>query len=175
MEFIYIQSILSHKKTPVPFRICVKKENESEKVFTFRPETTLSKNVCQTNNLDRIDLLSANPFCDFADDLIELFQDNQLVFSDVSQMKILKAQFKNIGYNFNVKPKYVWFKKDENQQKLNNLMLNVIELHDFTEDHKNVKLKENFFGSNTNYEHYLDETPDAMLEKLSKLIPEVTL
>lgn len=69
---------------------------------------------------------------------------------------------------------YTWFKKDENQQQLSNLMSNVTELYHFTEDHNNVQLKKNFFGSNTNYEHYLEKDPEEMLKKLSQLIPEST-
>ena len=112
MKFIYIQTIATVKKAAIPFRIFIKSEavTSSSFCFNFRPEVAIPKQTYTANKLDRLALLAAKPFCDIADDLIELFEYDELVFLEPTQFKLLKAQFKIIGYNFNIRPKYIFHK-----------------------------------------------------------------
>jgi len=55
-----------------------------------------------------MELQTAFPFRDIADELIDTIQNKQLVFSDAKQFQLLKGQFRTIGYNFNLKPIYLF-------------------------------------------------------------------
>jgi len=110
MIFIYIQFITLGARTKIPFRIVLFSEefNQGIKEFTIRPEQAIPKKIYSLNNLDRLELLASEPFCNSADELIDLFQDQKLVFSEKNQFDLLKSQFRNIGYNFNLKPTILW-------------------------------------------------------------------
>ncbi len=110
MVFIYIQTINAGKRADVPYRITLKTEalSEASICFNFRPEISISKGCYETHRLDRLDVLSAPPFCDIADELIELFSNQQLVFSEALQFRLLKSLFKTIGYNFDIRPKILF-------------------------------------------------------------------
>jgi len=110
MIFIYIQAIRLGAKTKVPFRLMLFSEDFPQEfmVFTLRPEVVLPKKVYLLNGLDRLALLAAEPFCNVADELIDLFREQQLLFSEKEQFNLLKAQFRTIGYNFNLKPTILW-------------------------------------------------------------------
>ncbi len=110
MKLIYIQTLNIGKKIEIPFRITVGCNIDFDPLnsFLIRPEITIPKRIYELHQLERMLLLYAPPFCDIADELIELFQDNLLVFSERKQFLILKSQFKTIGYNFNVNPKILW-------------------------------------------------------------------
>lgn len=110
MIFIYIQTITTGKKDGIPYRLTLKNDENSEsESFNFRPESVIPKKIYELHHLDRLELLAAPPFCDIADELIEIFQNHQLVFSEARQFHILKGQFKTIGYNFNLAPKYLFY------------------------------------------------------------------
>lgn len=110
MIFIYIQTIAAERKGVIPYRLTLIKNDSSEIVtLNFRPESVISKKIYEQHHLDRLELLAAPPFCDIADELIEIFQNNQLVFLDIHQFKLLKAQFRTIGYNFNLSPKCLFY------------------------------------------------------------------
>ncbi|MGC1632018.1 MAG: GIY-YIG nuclease family protein, partial [Gelidibacter sp.] len=95
----------------VPYRLTLKGSENSEPVsFYFRPELTISKKTYKLHGLDREAILSAPPFSDIADELIEIFQNNQLTFSELKQFQLLQSQFRSIGYNFNVRPKTLFYK-----------------------------------------------------------------
>lgn len=110
MKFIYIQTLQIGKKIEIPYRITIGDENTFSKPFAFliRPEMTIAKKIYDSHHLDRQALLSAPLFCDIADELIELFLDETLVFFERKQFSLLKSQFKTIGYNFNAQPKILW-------------------------------------------------------------------
>lgn len=117
MLCIYLQTILTEKKTTIPYRISVKNSEHSESLhFNFRPEVSISKKNYEQHRLDRLSVLSAPPFCDIADELIDLFQYKQLVFADAKQFQLLKSQFKTIGYNFNIKPKFLFYKTEKEKE-----------------------------------------------------------
>ncbi len=110
MKFIYIQILKITKKIEIPYRITI--GNGAGSVapifFLVRPELSVSKRKYEEYKLDRMELLAAPPFCDSADELIEIFQDETLVFSERKQFSLLKSQFKTIGYNFEARPKILW-------------------------------------------------------------------
>ena len=125
MLCIYLQTITTDKQAVIPYRITVKTTESSEiRSFNFRPELTISKKTYEQHHLDRLSLLSAPPFCDIADDLIEIFQSNQLVFTETKQFQLLKSQFRTIGYNFNVQPKYLFYKTGIDQPNTIEIYLN---------------------------------------------------
>ncbi|OBX26065.1 nucleotide excision repair endonuclease [Gelidibacter algens] len=110
MIFIYLQTIPTGKKGVIPYRLTLKNDDSLETAtFTFRPESVIPKKTYEQHHLDRLELLAAPPFCDSADELIEIFQNNPLVFSDAKQFQLLKSQFRTIGYNFNLNPKYLFY------------------------------------------------------------------
>ena len=121
MIFIYLQYINLAGETKVPFRLVLYSEAliQGFKVFNFRPEVTISKKIYAENNLDRLELLANEPFCNSADELIDLFRDQNLVFCVKEHFFLLKSQFRNIGYNFNLKPTILWSsdKKDNGKPK----------------------------------------------------------
>ncbi|OAB78656.1 GIY-YIG nuclease family protein [Cochleicola gelatinilyticus] len=110
MVFIYLQTITLRKTQKIPFRLVLKfqEAEHSYAVFNIRPESSIPSKLYVQNQLDRLAILSATPFCDSADELIELFQNRTLVFSEKEQFNLLKSQFRTIGYNFNVRPKILW-------------------------------------------------------------------
>ena len=109
MIFIYLQALQIDKKILVPFRITAGLHSEDREVsaFTFKPEIAISPKTCKANRVNREALLTSPPFCDIADELIDLFLGHSLVFMEGSQFYLLKHQFKIIGYNFNIKPTYL--------------------------------------------------------------------
>ncbi|AFL82557.1 putative endonuclease [Aequorivita sublithincola DSM 14238] len=111
MIFIYIQTFKINKKQEIPFQIMVAENNFESRFFTIRPEISIPNKVYKICGLDRLASLSSPPFCDVADELIEIFQERQLVFLDRNQFYLLKHQFKTIGYNFNCNPKVVLHSK----------------------------------------------------------------
>ncbi|TXD84286.1 nucleotide excision repair endonuclease [Subsaximicrobium wynnwilliamsii] len=125
MTSIYIQTLSTGKKAEIPYRISLKNDEHPQAVrsFDFRPEVSVPKRIYEQHNLDRMALLAAPPFCDIADELIELLQEQALVFSEVRQFKLLKSQFKAIGYNFNVRPKFVWHRADKDTENAVELVL----------------------------------------------------
>lgn len=118
MIFIYIQTIGIPLKADIPYRLTLKNDESLERFSSnVRPEITIPKKIYELHMLDRMELLAAPPFCDIADELIELLQNDQLVFSEAKQFKLLKSQFKVIGYNFNTNPKYLFY--NDGKAKLN--------------------------------------------------------
>jgi len=117
MVWIYVQTLQAGKKRDIPYRLVLKSDDESQPYlsFNFRPPISISKKDYELQGLDRLQILSAPPFCDLADDLIEVFKNHQLVFLEVKQFLLLKSQFKIIGYNFNVFPKYLMYTTDKTQ------------------------------------------------------------
>lgn len=110
MIFVFLQTINTGKRGVIPYRLTLKNDESVETVtFTFRPESVIPKKTYEQHHLDRMELLTAPPFCDYADEMIEIFQNNQLVFSDSKQFQLLKSQFRAIGYNFNLRPKYLFY------------------------------------------------------------------
>ena len=120
MIFIYIQFITLGVRIKIPFRIVLFSEefNQEIKEITIRPEQAIPKKIYSLNNLDRLELLASEPFCNSADELIDLFQDQKLVFSAKNQFDLLKSQFRNIGYNFNIKPIILWPSGKEGNKNL---------------------------------------------------------
>lgn len=112
MVWIYIQTLKAGKKREIPYRLVLKIGDDSNSYlsYSFRPPISISKKDYELQGLDRLQILSAPPFCDLADDLIEVFKNHQLVFLEVKQFLLLKSQFKTIGYNFNAFPKYLMYK-----------------------------------------------------------------
>lgn len=118
MQFIYIQTLKAGKKRDVPYRLVVKHDNGTNSYlsYTFRPEISISKKDYELQKVDRLEILHAPPFCDIADEIIDLLQNQQLVFSEFGQFLMIKSQFKNIGYNCTINPK-VLFHKSETMPK----------------------------------------------------------
>ncbi|MEO8934507.1 MAG: GIY-YIG nuclease family protein [Xanthomarina sp.] len=113
MICIYLQTITTEKKAQVPYRLTlINSESLEFFAFTFRPEITISKKTFERHHLNLEAISSSSPFIDIADDLIEIFQNNTLTFSEIKQFQLLKSQFNSIGYNFNIKPKYLFFKTE---------------------------------------------------------------
>lgn len=114
MVWIYIQTLKAGKKRDIPYRLVLKNDDDHDACidFNFKPEINISKRDYKLQGLDRSGILSAPPFCDSADTLIEMFQNQQLVFSEVRQFMLLKSLFKSIGYNFNTFPKYIFHKNE---------------------------------------------------------------
>jgi len=110
MIFIYIQYLTLGVKTKVPFRLVLFSEDfpQNYMVFDIRPALSIPKKLYTSNNLNRLEILASEPFCNSADELIELLTDQKLVFSEKEQFNLLKSQFRNIGYNFNLKPTILW-------------------------------------------------------------------
>ncbi len=109
MQFIYLQTVQIKKNTEIPYRILLLSEeiNLETIQFKIRPEISIPKKIYESCKLDRNEFLQARPFCDIADDLIEVFQNEKLVFFNSPQFYLLKSQFRKIGYIFNVKPIYI--------------------------------------------------------------------
>ncbi len=123
MIFIYLQYVQLGEKTNVPFRLVLYADFiQDYKVFAIRPELSLPKGIYAENNLDRFELLANEPFCNSADELIDLFQDQNLVFSEKEQFQLLKSQFRNIGYNFNLKPAILWSTGKKDKEKMERIM-----------------------------------------------------
>lgn len=118
MVFIYIQTINAGKRADVPYRITLKNEalSEASISFNFRPEISISKRCYDTHRLDRLELLSAPAFCDIADELIDLFRNQPLVFSEALQFRLLKSQFKTIGYNFDIRPRFLFHPNEKSPE-----------------------------------------------------------
>lgn len=117
MLCIYLQTITTDKKATIPYRLTLKNTDSSEILaFDFRPDSTIPKKVYERHHLDRLAVLAAPPFCDIADELIDLFQNKQLVFADAKQFQLLKSQFTTIGYNFNIKPKFLFYKTEKEKK-----------------------------------------------------------
>ncbi len=123
MIFIYIQYIKLGVKKKIPFRLVLYSEelNLDYKVFNIRPELTIPKKTYVKNGLDRLELLASEAFCNSADELIDLFQDQNLIFSEKIQFDLLKSQFRNIGYNFNLKPTILWYPDKKKKSTLDHL------------------------------------------------------
>lgn len=127
MKLIYIQTLPIGKKNEIPYRITIGNGAEFSKPISFliRPEITIAKKIYEAHYLNRMELLSAPPFCDIADELIEIFQNYTLVFSERKQFSLLVSQFKTIGYNFNAIPKILWTAKNqENGESISSAVLN---------------------------------------------------
>ncbi|MEP6262892.1 MAG: GIY-YIG nuclease family protein [Gillisia sp.] len=124
MIFIFVQYIQLGGKTKIPFRLLLYSEDfiEDYKTFTFRPELFIPKKIYAENNLDRLELLACEPFCNSADELIDLFRDQNLIFSEKEHFLLLKSQFKNIGYNFNLKPTILWSSGKKDNEKLQGII-----------------------------------------------------
>lgn len=110
MIYIYLQTIILRNTQKIPFRLVLKfqEAERSYAVFNIRPERSIPSKHYEQQQLNRLDLLAAAPFCDSADELIEIFQNNTLVFSEKEHVNLLKSQFRTIGYNFNIRPKILW-------------------------------------------------------------------
>lgn len=120
MIFIYIQYIELGAKTKIPFRLVLYSEdsNLDYKVFNIRPEITIPRRTYLLNDLDRLEVLSSEAFCNSADELIDLFKDQNLIFSEKIQFDLLKSQFRSIGYNFNLKPTILWLSQKKSIKNL---------------------------------------------------------
>ncbi|WP_081661896.1 GIY-YIG nuclease family protein [Gillisia sp. JM1] len=120
MIFIYIQYIPLGAKTKNPFRLVLysKDFDQDYRVFTIRPEQPIPKKIYTLYDLNRLELLASEPFCNSADELIDLFRDQELIFSERLQFDLLKSQFRNIGYNFNLKPIILWPSGKEGNRNL---------------------------------------------------------
>ena len=123
MKFIYIQSLAIKKNVDFPFRISIMESivNSYIKSFLIRPFKEISNAIYLKNKVERMELLNAMEFCDIADELIELFIEEQLVFTEIKQFKILKSLFSTIGYNFNIKPIILWKSFDERVVKFSDI------------------------------------------------------
>tara|TARA_R100001369_G_scaffold36196_1_gene61535 strand:+ start:31332 stop:32639 length:1308 start_codon:yes stop_codon:yes gene_type:complete len=110
MIFIYLQNIRLGARTKIPFRIVLYSDDfvQDYKVFPIRPELSIPNKIYKMNDLNRLEILASEPFCDSADELIDLLRERKLIFSEKIQFDLLKSQFKNIGYNFNLKPTILW-------------------------------------------------------------------
>ncbi len=131
MVFIYIQYIQLGVRAKIPFRMLLFSEDWDHhfKIFNIRPEAVIPKKVYEAKKLDRMEILAAEPFCDSADELIELFQDGKLVFSEREQFILLKAQFRNIGFNFNLNPIIVWPSGSKGNKELEALKDTILAKH----------------------------------------------
>ncbi|MGJ8666994.1 MAG: GIY-YIG nuclease family protein [Patiriisocius sp.] len=109
MICIYIQTIQLRNEKEIPFRIFLgPHDTDEEIIFNCRPVVSIPKKIYEYNNVDRLEALSSPPFCDIADELIEILQFQKLIFSTAENFRLLKSQFKSIGYNFNINPTYIW-------------------------------------------------------------------
>ena len=133
MIFIYIQTLEVSKKSKVPFRITVGfyGENEEVKVFNFRPQISIPLRFYKANHVDRMEVLASRPFCDIADELIDVFYGRQLVFLERNQFYLLKHQFKIIGYNFNVKPIFLMHGGTSDEDMISGLLSSSKSKHGF--------------------------------------------
>lgn len=133
MIFIYVQYIKVGGKTKVPFRLVLYSPDFSQnyRIFMFRPELSIPKKIYDENNLDRLELLANEPFCNSADELIDLFRNQNLVFSEKEHFHLLKSQFKNIGYNFVLKPSIIWASGKKDNGKLERMVELVSERESF--------------------------------------------
>lgn len=115
MIFIYIHTIFVSRKRLIPYHItiCDDTDDVHKTQLIFRPEMTIPKQIYDNNTINRHQVLSALPFSDIADELIDIFENNELAFSDMQQFRLLKSQFKIIGYNFELKPVILWHKVNE--------------------------------------------------------------
>lgn len=104
MKFIYIQTLKLKKGLEIPYRISVKDVDDDIRFMSILPQGEIPKRIFQHSNLNASEIINSPLFLDLADELIELFYGHQLVFFDLLQYKLLKSQFKSIGYNFEIKP-----------------------------------------------------------------------
>lgn len=138
MVFISIQTMAVSQRRRIPYLITIADRGGiSKKHFLFNPEIVIPKKIYEFKKIDRFQLLAAPLFCDIADELIEIFTNNKLVFSDLDQFKLLKSQFKNINYNFEIRPILLWKKTNEKFiDHINNAVLslekNSIDTMDFS-------------------------------------------
>lgn len=137
MIFIYIQTISLPKNKNIPYRVILKNtSNGEDRIFTFRPQVHISKAIFAEHNLERLKLLSALPFCDHADELIDLFEGKELVFANPVQFKYLKSEFKSIGYNFNIPVKFLFpSDKKENKDIISSMIKHTLPLHSSSESY----------------------------------------
>lgn len=109
MLFIYISALPQYKRRTFPYQITIKNSGGPEiQTFSFRPESDIPMKVYQAHHLDKKIIQSAPFFYDLADELIDILQNQQLVFVDGPQFQLLKALFAGIGYNFRTGPKFIF-------------------------------------------------------------------
>ncbi len=110
MLFIYIRTVIFGKKRIVPYQVAVTSLNnpEDKVLYNFRPDIAIPKRIYELNKLNRLEILNFEPFCNIVDELIDIFKNETLVFSENTQFRLLKSLFSTIGYNFNIKPEIVW-------------------------------------------------------------------
>ncbi len=133
MIFIYLQTLPTGKKGLIPYRLTLKNDDTLDtETYLFRPENVFPKKIYEQLHLDRLELLAAPPFCDIADEVIEIFQNKYLVFSDATQFQLLKAQFQTIGYHFNLKPTYLFYSVSKDKR---NAIDAFLEHHDYKAIH----------------------------------------
>jgi DNA polymerase-3 subunit epsilon len=160
MLFIYIQTIKAVRKTEIPYRLIIGNDEgfESNWHFKIRPQISIPKKEYLQNKLNRLEFLSAPPFCDIADELIDIFQGQQLVFSEVQQFKLLQSQFKTIGYNFITKPIYLWSAYSSAKENFFNLCLqDPRNIHDYS-----LAFAEIFLENMIHYKDYKTATLQKM-------------
>jgi len=165
MKAIYIQSFKIGNNTAIPFRITIMIKDDVDfktLFFLLRPSKTIRVKMYEDYGLDRLAILAAPPFCDIADELIELLEDQELVFLNPKQYLLLKGQFRTIGYNFNLKPKYLYKKSNkiedlENVILSGNLQIDNINTTEFSEAICHFMLAPNFEVAFNSREYLIQE------------------
>ncbi|MGC1472855.1 MAG: GIY-YIG nuclease family protein [Psychroserpens sp.] len=159
MIFIYLQTIISGKKIEIPFRIItLNNDGAGISVFNFSPSVSVSKSVFTQQKLDRLEIASASPFLDIADDLIEEINMTPLVFSDPKQFNLLKSQFKTIGYNFEIKPIFLWNRVEDRKKTIDTYVKSTFHFPFQSIDYAKTYVQ-SMYAYKTNYAQLLaDET-----------------
>ncbi len=124
MIFIYLQALNVNKKMQVPFRITIGFESEAEEAvsFDFQPQMAIPLKTYKAYRVDKTAVQSSPPFCDIADELVDVFLDHRLVCIESTQFYLIKHLFKNIGYNFNVKPKFLIYPAKHKEDAITKLL-----------------------------------------------------
>ena len=99
MIYVFIHTILQTKE--IPFSLSISSDTSQETITKgFRPLRSIPNKHFETLGLNRLQTISQPAFCDIADELIDIFSNTTLNFTNKKQFNLLKGLFKMIGYNF---------------------------------------------------------------------------
>ncbi|MEH6406921.1 MAG: GIY-YIG nuclease family protein [Leeuwenhoekiella sp.] len=106
MIYIILNTVSVSARKQVVVQISLLKETpyeSEEQHFLIRPNISIKKELLQSCGIDKTTLLQASPFCDIANELIEIIGDSPVSFLTNYQYRLFVSEFKVIGYTCNIK------------------------------------------------------------------------
>ncbi|MGB3775019.1 MAG: GIY-YIG nuclease family protein [Leeuwenhoekiella sp.] len=102
MIYILLKTVPVSKKKKVVVQISLTGggEDDFEAIhFNIRLTEFISKKVLETHGIIKSQMLQANPFCDVANELIEIIGSKRVGFLSNFEYRMFVSEFKTIGYN----------------------------------------------------------------------------